>query len=110
MNKKIKAQWVAALKSGKYKQGKNKLRTRVGSFCCLGVLCNLHAQAHPEIAAHQTKIKTYMGATDTLPNEVVKWAGLEKNNPLIGENSATTCNDVFGYNFTKIANLINDHL
>lgn len=104
MNKKIKAQWIAALKSGEYKQGKNKLRTKVGSFCCLGVLCNLHAQAHPEIAARQTKMK------DTLPDEVVKWASLEKNNPLIGKNSATTCNDVLGYNFTKIANLINDHL
>ena len=30
--------WVDALRSGKYKQGKNALRTENDEFCCLGVL------------------------------------------------------------------------
>jgi hypothetical protein len=29
--------WVAALRSGEYKQGKGQLKTPEGNFCCLGV-------------------------------------------------------------------------
>jgi len=35
-----KAEWIDALKSGKYKQGEGRLR-RDDRFCCLGVLCDL---------------------------------------------------------------------
>lgn len=41
MNTDLKARWVAALRSGKYKQGKSALQTWDGKFCCLGVLCDL---------------------------------------------------------------------
>ena len=33
--------WVEALRSGKYKQTRNKLRSRNGAYCCLGVVCEL---------------------------------------------------------------------
>lgn len=40
MDKKLKAKWVKALMSGKYKQGHGALYApKDGSFCCLGVLC-----------------------------------------------------------------------
>ena len=40
MDKKIKKKWLKALRSGKYKQGRDALR--IGNkFCCLGVLCDL---------------------------------------------------------------------
>lgn len=32
--------WVAALRSGKYRQGQDRLRSESG-FCCLGVLCDI---------------------------------------------------------------------
>lgn len=32
--------WIEALRSGKYKQGQDFLRTEEG-FCCLGVLCDV---------------------------------------------------------------------
>ncbi len=41
LTKKVKNQWLEALRSGKYKQGKGKLikATNSGfSYCCLGVL------------------------------------------------------------------------
>jgi hypothetical protein len=39
MNKKIKALWLAALRSGVYAQGRGKLHNMVGNtYCCLGVL------------------------------------------------------------------------
>ncbi len=40
MNKKIKAKWIEALRSGKYKQTKEVLHDGDG-FCCLGVLCEV---------------------------------------------------------------------
>lgn len=38
MDKELKAKWVAALRSGQYKQGKGKLLANDGAMCCLGVL------------------------------------------------------------------------
>jgi hypothetical protein len=40
MDAELKAKWVEALRSGKYKQTKNRLQ-RDGKFCCLGVLCEV---------------------------------------------------------------------
>lgn len=41
----LKAQWVAALRSGEYKQGHGELRTNGGTrYCCLGVLTDLHPE------------------------------------------------------------------
>lgn len=36
----FKAEWLAALRSGDYKQGQNYLKTRDG-MCCLGVACDI---------------------------------------------------------------------
>ncbi len=76
MNKEVKKKWVAALRSGEYTQGTGQLRDSANNFCCLGVLCNLHAQAHPAIAAKETNIFRYMGDRTDLPVAVMKWAGL----------------------------------
>lgn len=39
MNKKIAMEWVSALRSGDYKQGRDKLYDlKTDSYCCLGVL------------------------------------------------------------------------
>lgn len=40
MNPEMKTKWVAALRSGEYKQITGFLRYEEG-FCCLGVLCDL---------------------------------------------------------------------
>lgn len=34
----MKKQWIEALRSGKYKQGKGLLRRKNNCYCCLGVL------------------------------------------------------------------------
>ncbi len=83
MDKAIATQWVAALRSGKYKQGHGELRSNylggAAKFCCLGVLCNLHAAAHPDIAALQTDPGVYLGDSALLPAQVQDWAGLKSN-------------------------------
>lgn len=44
MNPKVKQKWMKALRSGKYSQAKNVLKSTKGGFCCLGVLCDLAAK------------------------------------------------------------------
>jgi hypothetical protein len=34
--------WALALLSGRYRQGRNQLELPDGSFCCVGVLCNIN--------------------------------------------------------------------
>ena len=76
MNQDIKAKWVAALRSGDYVQGRGALRVD-NKFCCLGVLCNIHAQDHPEVAAMQQDRNSYMGKASFPHKKVSKWADLE---------------------------------
>jgi len=40
MDKKLKAKWVKALRSGAYHQGRENLLYD-GKYCCLGVLCRI---------------------------------------------------------------------
>lgn len=44
MNPEIKKQWVEALRSGRYKQGREALRTTDNRYCCLGVLADMCGQ------------------------------------------------------------------
>jgi hypothetical protein len=113
MKKEIAMQWVAALRSGDYKQGRSLLRNSDDAFCCLGVLCNLHAQAHPEEAKLQTDLQRYYGFHDELPPTVRAWSGMEK--PLGARHSTgltpglddtlADLNDT-GYSFAQIADVI----
>lgn len=41
MNPEVKAKWLEALRSDKYEQGKEFLRTKDNKFCCLGVLIDI---------------------------------------------------------------------
>ena len=45
MKKEIKEKWLEALRSGKYQQGRMRLRNSREEFCCLGVLVDI---VHPE--------------------------------------------------------------
>lgn len=100
----IARKWVAALRSGKYEQTTGTLR-RGDAFCCLGVLCNLHAQAHPGIAARQPTPDQYMGSEGTLPMSVRAWASINAN-PMVENYTLSEWNDVKGADFDRIATLI----
>lgn len=76
MKKHIAKKWAEALRSGKYKQGYNRLRDEKNNFCCLGVLCNLHANEFPKLAKTQSDPLSYLGEEDSLPKEVLEWSGL----------------------------------
>jgi hypothetical protein len=41
MDVQLKTEWLTALRSGEYKQGKHFLRDSEDNFCCMGVLCDI---------------------------------------------------------------------
>lgn len=62
-------EWVDALRSGEYKQGKHVLRSTRDEFCCLGVACDLldigwlddpiTVTVHPSVENEEGEIETY---------------------------------------------------
>lgn len=106
MNPEIKARWVAALRSGDYKQTTNHLRTPVG-FCCLGVLCDIHAAVMGEV---WDPFNRYLDHAEDLPVDVQAWAGLDQAEPRVatslnGSNVLSGMNDN-GATFEQIADVI----
>jgi len=73
MNKKheLRERWFQALESGKYKQGRGKLRQEGSEFCCLGVLCDIYDSSGWDIQAH------HLGRNETPSNEVLWAVGLK---------------------------------
>ena len=125
----IKQLWLAALRSGDYKQTTGFLREADNSMCCLGVLCNLHAQAHPKIAVRQDDPTLYMGNIAIPPDEVLKWAfkgwkhkddstvvfredGIDDRGRYTygGHTNLAGLNDTDLYSFKQIANVIDKYL
>ena len=114
MNAEIKEQWVVALESGKYEQGKNYLHSGT-RFCCLGVLTDLYAQAHPEQGGWTPRdpgndvlfFSTDKEDYSVLPVVVRDWAGLTTASPMVSDEHLTDTNDN-GASFAKIAQLIKD--
>lgn len=113
MNQAIKERWVNALDSGKYKQVRGALHNDKG-YCCLGVLCDLYIQEHPDNnwTWEEGRFK-FMDECGVLPYTVRKWAGLSVNNPVIqledGETSLAGLNDL-GRPFEEIAQIIEEQL
>ena|ERR1700741_5527679 len=111
MKKSIAMKWVAALESGEYKQTTGKLR-QGNSFCCLGVLCNLHAQEFPEIAKTQKKRNSYLGEFGELPEKVQEWSEMSSDEgdfydpSTLREYSLINMNDKEGKTFEQIAKVI----
>lgn len=110
MNKEVIEEWICALESGEYKQGREALRLKGDNFCCLGVLCDLHAKSHEgswvvfeedEDADTDTDTSyTYKGRTDYLPEIVQLWAGITKTGP--HGLDVSKLNDS-GFSFAEIA-------
>jgi hypothetical protein len=77
MNPEVKAQWLQALRSGEYAQTDGCLHNRYG-FCCLGVLCDLHAKEADTTWQEMEDLYPlrYCKCETLLPEVVCKWAGL----------------------------------
>lgn len=96
--------WVAALKSGAYKQGTGVLHRKGKGFDCLGVLADLYAK-EKKIADPWREKETPRGQEcpfciggehhyfSALPDFVVKWAGLTRRDPKVGRYTLSVIND-----------------
>lgn len=97
--------WIAALRSGEYKQAKKHLRTEEG-FCCLGVLCDIYAKEG------LGQWNEDFGRDDNSPPELVlEWVGLKNCEGRYHRNDETTTyltvdNDSRGKTFSEIADII----
>jgi hypothetical protein len=114
MNPQVKQKWVAALRSGEYKQATHYLNSPQG-FCCLGVLCDLHAKETCTDWEEKGKVGLrYLGSEMTIPGTVQEWARLSSNH---GESVSinrcstllTTHNDE-GRTFAEMADAIEAQL
>jgi len=79
VKKEIALQLADAITSGHYERtfAANRRVSHVtgeNSFCLSGVLINLFAQAHPELAAKETNPLSFMGMNHSLPWVVMNWA------------------------------------
>lgn len=122
MNKEIKKLWIEALRSGKYKQGKGKLK-RDGKYCCLGVLCAISPWKNcfmrmkpPLFSASKNEMRLLPDKNEILPNKVKEWAEIKHNNPVffnedLNLNSTLSReNDIKKRSFLEIADLIEKYL
>ena len=117
MNQEIKRRWVEALRSGEYKQGREALKCQ-GQFCCLGVLCDLHAkETNTKWVDHINKdfSSDYLDQDSVLPIQVMDWAGTQGSDPVITtRESISRCithyNDGERYDFIQLADLIEQYL
>ncbi len=131
MNPDIKAQWIAALRSGEFKQGRNYLHARrpddeVDTFCCLGVLCVLAERAgvvtkgvgYAGVVRYQAIGTGSDGSTSTLPLVVDHWAGFLDGGksrmvtmPDTGTHTGLAgLNDYERWSFEQIADIIEEQL
>jgi len=71
MDAQLKAKWVEALRSGKYQQTTNYLKSDNG-YCCLGVLCDIQGADFDAIKEEFGSLslaynpKQYLGKVDEL--------------------------------------------
>lgn len=131
MNPQVKQMWLDALRSGEYQQTTGKLRRPSGNpiqadgYCCLGVLCNLHAEEHHNSwDRNDASCYDYLGDHEHLPRQVIEWAGLTSENPHVSTRhvfpgdvepsyvkaSIAEFNDDFDFTFSQIADLIEEQL
>ena len=115
MRPEVKAKWVEALRSGKYSQGRNQLRTpgfpaeTEPVYCCLGVLCEVYRQ---ETGLGEWGLgEQFLGNCVLLPAEVAVWAGVKSNPAIVGRHlSAINDGEYGGHDFCAIADMIERNL
>ena len=105
--------WVAALRSGQYKQGTYALRKKDDTYCCLGVLCDIvkkdlnldwvEGKSYP-------KIYSIEGMEGMLPKKIVEYVDLATCDPSLFYggllSNITHLNDNFKLTFPQLADCI----
>lgn len=122
MKKEVADEWVTALRSGEFQQGKGALCAD-GKFCCLGVLSELASRSGVEIrktACYGSSVEeqaggfvsadavAYDGHAHFPPPSVVEWAGLHSDNPSASWRPSLAEYNDEGVDFEGIADIIEE--
>lgn len=127
MSSDVRDRWVAALRSGRFVQGRLRLTTvrdDVTRHCCLGVLCELALEAGVELTVKERELstgarrRTYDNITSYPPDAVLAWAGLDVPDPSVtvpfdgvGRSfRLSDLNDDLYWTFTQIADVVEGQL
>lgn len=130
----VKSKWIAALRSGEWRQGIGELRTETG-FCCLGVLaevlepgvtehsqqlgglCMLREMAYEDFPYKSTFIERHglqalLGESHALKQLADEYRSDEANNVADAsiDTSLMCLNDDGEYSFEQLADLIEEYL
>lgn len=107
--------WVAALRSGEYKQGCDQLKSSCNEFCCLGVLADLAIENNwfPDLQVRwdgnrlysEDAEHSYSGTTFLLNSYMLDALNLDTDTQIILSNM----ND-YGSSFSSIADYIETNL
>lgn len=107
MKKEIAEKWIAALRSGKYKQGRACLQ-KGDQFCCLGVLCDILEIPRNGVDLNHRTCFGEFNDVSYLPREAVEISGMKNNSGALGAfDSLVKMNDC-GLNFDQIADTIEE--
>ena len=116
-------EWVAALRSGDFEQGRNVLASLDGRYCCLGVACEVYRRHFDLPKGRSISAAAYFfGSTPeprrmtspfegvfVLPGDVATWLGLATPTGRFGPNgdaSLADLNDMRSASFAEIADVI----
>ena len=105
INTDLAKKWVAALRSGNYVQGQNRLRNSEGKYCCLGVLCEVAGITRIDSGSYKFPRSNYMwhaAAEDSWWNKQFGTA--------LNQNRLWQLNDTDEKSFAEIADYIEQEL
>ena len=113
MKKDTKEKWVAALRSGEYRQCQGELKDAIGAHCCLGVLLETQGWKENKSESDKSVFSNYVspkGVFNMEENELDEYTseafGLNRQQQVRLMN----LNDDKGWSFNLIARWIEDHL
>ena len=124
MKKEIAEKWVAALRSGEYKQTKGKLAdVERAEHCCLGVLCEMAIKDGVDVEVgvrldeddgYDIFYTEFDKETGHPPDSVRKWAGMGSPSgrlyqPAYDEDTSLASLNDRNWSFKQIAEVIEKH-
>lgn len=106
----VRRRWIAALRSGKYKQGRRGLRIIYGDnelWCCLGVLCDVVAPENWVSSGQFYQAYQHLEGFSALPTTaILESAGIDQ----FELNRLIQMNDGLGRTFEQIADFLERRL
>jgi hypothetical protein len=104
--------WVAALRSGRYPQGRHSLNQNDRAFCCLGVGCEVAIESGVDVKKTHSgfgQAVKYNNSMSVLPLIVLQWLGLASASGHFTDSrfsSLVALNDNGQHTFNDIADII----